>query len=607
MFIPKILCALALLLILPACSNLNGNVHLLKKGDSNYFYGPWKDSHEIDGVIKKSGKGDTSRFEDSFMITFDQAFFKYLPDFGNSNEVIVIFTFTEEGKSQDSNEIVKILGPMRNVGDSSYSSMISKVAYGPKRLESDILTVRVQVIEFDAEESEDSSAFLDFMTDASTAFSLADPVTQGEIKVAKEIAKTILSFNQNDNVLDIEFDVLPFDENENYWHKNENNLTARSIPLKIGEYLIVQQEVCGFLKCYFQFTADNNLNPLAWISDIALTPFVALTRTFTDTAGHEALSPLSIYNSSSDNKTNGATLAYNAKNTMFEYQVLSRDPDSRKLVSIELDDDGNVEETKIKNFFTDKTWITFSIQQGRDPSLWAIRKQLSVAEEKVISMLNRNSIKEIVEKGSINEAIDSLLKVQLDAQDLIVKQSSAAFLDQTVWYTSEFEKYNVCITKPKDAIIEFLSFAGDSRVMVNEIKLSGKKAHNSITECLVIELESGFTLKESSYMLNINLLQKGEVTPSAKSIDFKLINKPVYTTSKVANNLIQLTGNNLHNIQNVEVEISNQIFSFKKDKLIVSSDRKLLTMAAPLGVNSTDTIDSIIFKMPGGLDDIRAK
>ena len=75
----------------------------------------------------------------------------------------------------------------------------------------------------------------------------------------------------------------------------------------------------------------------------------------------------------------------------------------------------------------------------------------------------------------------------------------------------------------------------------------------------------------------------------------------------MANNLIQLTGNNLHNIQNVEVEISNQIFSFKKDKLIVSSDRKLLTMAAPLGVNSTDTIDSIIFKMPGGLDDIRAK
>ena len=40
----------------------------------------------------------------------------------------------------------------------------------------------------------------------SVSFSLADPVTAGEIKVAKEIAKTLISLNRNDIVFEVEFD-----------------------------------------------------------------------------------------------------------------------------------------------------------------------------------------------------------------------------------------------------------------------------------------------------------------------------------------------------------------------------------------------------------------
>ena len=375
-----------LLVLLASCTYLNGNVSVYRstKDSENkyYIYGAWKDSEKMYGddvgIIRKQGEGDTERNQDSFTIYFNQAFFKNLPDFGFDNEVIVVFRFTEISGKEDGGEIVKILGPMKQVGDGSFFPGINKVSYGPKKLSSDVLSVNIQIIEYDVDEMENSVAFLDFITNAASTLAIADPITAGEIKVAKEIAKTLLQFNQNDLIMDVHFDLLPYDENVVHW--KEANEDVAPIPLKTGNYVIIQEEQCRLMACYFQFSQDkfsldfNTLKELptytlSFPADILAMPLVALNRTFFDTPDNKSLSPIEI-----DNEGKGMKKVLLWENKQ-EYIVL--DNDSKKLYLHS--DKGD----QSKKLYKDKSWITFSIEQGRDPSLWEFRQSLSESEESI--------------------------------------------------------------------------------------------------------------------------------------------------------------------------------------------------------------------------------
>ena len=127
----------------------------------------------------------TSATDDTVTFVMNDAFFKYLPDLGGSNEVVLIFTFSEGPKHGEDNELVKIIGPMKNQADGAFSSAVHHVSYGPKPVDGTSLRVKIQVIEFDADENYGATKMLDFIGDLASSLTLADPVTSGEIKLAK--------------------------------------------------------------------------------------------------------------------------------------------------------------------------------------------------------------------------------------------------------------------------------------------------------------------------------------------------------------------------------------------------------------------------------------
>lgn len=279
------------------CETLNGTVHLFRAGnpravagqpdtypsnsnDTRYLYGPWFGTPSAGGA---SDSPDYIKKNESYTLFFDNAFFNALPDVGNVNEVILVFTFEEGGVSSEDNRLVKIIGPMRRTPDESLASQIGKITFGPKRLEGDSVLVTVQIIEFDAEERENRGSFLDFVGNAAAQFNISDPVTSAEINLAKEIAKTVNDFDQNDEVLTITFELTAADANVR---------SDQSLPLRTGNYAIIKQDRPGFFDEQARFTSTSyssmNLGqwilsfPFALVGDVLMILPVGINTAFAD-------------------------------------------------------------------------------------------------------------------------------------------------------------------------------------------------------------------------------------------------------------------------------------------------------------------------------------
>jgi len=274
---------------------------------------------------------------DVFQIFLSDGFFKYLPDFTGVNEVVIIAEFTEVSSGTKGDTVTTVLGPFNGVADRSTSPAFNKLLYGPKKLESDQVSVTITVLEYDQGENDNTAAFLDFITSASQAFSFVNPVTATERAFTKEIAKTLLTLNKDDIVLRTSFDLVG-NSGQLQAHKNNGSF----IPLMAGDYVLVNREGCALFTCFAYLSKDmTSANPVAYVGDALLLVPVALRRGLTDTPDNPALKDIE----TGKMETRGPRLFDNDK------------------------------------AYTDKTWLTLSVVQGGDPSLWDKRKLLLNAEE----------------------------------------------------------------------------------------------------------------------------------------------------------------------------------------------------------------------------------
>ncbi|EZP25443.1 hypothetical protein [Pseudomonas sp. RIT288] len=328
-----------------------------------------------DTAIKKAVK-DSLAQQDVFAIYLTDGYFKYLRDYDGVNEVVVVAEFTEVNSGTKTDTVSKVLGPYLGVADQSGTPFVGKLLYGPKKLESDHVNVRLTVLEYDQGENANSAAFLDFISSASQTLSLANPVTAAEITFAREVAKSLLSLNKDDVVMQIDFDLVG-----DTGQVGQGNF----IPLAPGNYVLINQERCSLGNCFGYLTHDgHSYNPVAWAGDAVLAIPVALRRGLTDTPDQDALSPINPENIKHYNQ-----------------QVVS--------------------ETGGKtNIFTDKTWLSFSVVKGGDAALWEKRRLLATAEEAIQNLNKKSSV------SGLESSDYKLAKDALDAARAKELQSRAA-------------------------------------------------------------------------------------------------------------------------------------------------------------------------------------
>lgn len=354
--------------------------------------------------------------EATYTIQFDNAFFKYLQDTGNSSEVLIVLSFEDVG-STDS-EIVKVFGPVELVPDATLSRTISRVTYGPKPLRGAYTKVKIQVIEYDVAERENRANFLNFVSDLSSSVAIADPTTAAEIKLAAEIGKFINSLDKNDLILDFRFDLIPPLEGE------ERPL---GIPLDKGQYVLIKQEHEGFLASSFfgisrkvNSSRSNLAKPFLWLFtvpfDIAFTPFTITAGLIADEPDQESLTDLTykkIEKTGTETAGTPSTLYYHDAEKPLRF-----DQKRRELYL-------KTDEAK-RATYSHKTWIAFSVEMGRDAKLWDA-KQEALRTQKLVDKFLKDGDQTSIEgakaalEGLLTTLKDEKTKKKLKGQSATIQ------------------------------------------------------------------------------------------------------------------------------------------------------------------------------------------
>ncbi|WP_426160958.1 hypothetical protein, partial [Pseudomonas sp. DWR1-3-2b2] len=301
---------------------------------------------------------------DVFAVYLTDAYFKYLKDMGGVNEVLIVAEFTEVGNDEKTETITKVLGPYLGVADGANPPILNKLLYGPKKLDSDHLSMKLTVLEYDQGENEDTAAFLDFLGSASKTLSLANPITAAEQVFAKEVAKSLLALNKDDVVMQIDLDMVarPADATA-----DEN---GSMLPLNPGNYVLINQERCAPTNCYFYLTGRGNQeNPLAWIGDSLMLIPTAIRRGWADTPDRVSLEDIDLSSHAIQPSNHGLR--------------------------------------KGGELFKDKTWLAFSIVKGGDAGLWGRRRALIEAEQAVQS-INKKSTSALLMNAGYERARTAL-------------------------------------------------------------------------------------------------------------------------------------------------------------------------------------------------------
>lgn len=366
----------------------------------------------IDGDIFSNDKKGTIRKPDSnghggdvFAVYLTDAYFKYLRDVGGVNEVIIVVEFTEVGGEDKSATVTKVLGPYLGVADNSRPPLLSKLLYGPKKLESDHLSMKLTVLEYDQGENEDTAAFLDFIGSASKTLSLANPITAAEQVFAKEVAKSLLALNKDDVVMQIDMDMVAGPDDG----AGEGNGSV--LMLQPGNYVLINQERCSPTNCYFYVTdRGNKENPLAWLGDTLMLVPTAMRRGWSDTPDRASLGEIK--------------------------------PGDIDYLHHSLRNSGNNEP------FTDKTWLSLAIRRGGDDVLWGRRRAL-IEAEKAIQYINKQETSAMLKNANYERARTALDAAQLAEQE---SQSGISFvspLDANGQFAPTANGTSFCLTHAK--------------------------------------------------------------------------------------------------------------------------------------------------------------
>lgn len=391
-------------LLLQGCAGPSGSPRLYKVGTGGTPQNALiQQVSDAEKWVRKTVPGADMQGSDVYQIFLSDGYFKYLPDFSGVNEVVIIAEFTEVSSGTKGDTITTVLGPFDGVADRSTSPAFNKLLYGPKKLEADQVSVTITVLEYDQGENENAAAFLDFITSASQAFSFVNPVTATERAFTKEIAKTLLTLNKDDIVLRTTFDLVG-----NSGHLQKFTTNGSFIPLMAGNYVLINKEGCALGTCFGYLSKDaTTANPVAYLGDALLTIPVAIRRGLTDTPDGYALSDI--------------------------------DTTKMKVEGQHVTNDGAN--------YTDKTWLTLSVVQGGDPSLWDKRKLLLTAEEAVqrIGKSTGTGIQKSKDYEAAKQALDAAL-AQEQAQQSPVKLVTGT--DKDGGYTFKPATRVICLGHP---------------------------------------------------------------------------------------------------------------------------------------------------------------
>lgn len=379
---------------------------------------PASELHTSDDIIHKTNDKTLVSGNDTFAIFMTDNYLKYLPDFGGVNEVIIVVEFVEVLNGDASDKVTKILGPYESVADGTRAPFFHKALYGPKRMESDLLSMKIKIYEYDLEENSKVGSLIDFIGSAGQTLSVSNPITTQEIKVATELAKTVANTNENDLVLQVDLDFVA--GNSLYDHKGNTNVSV--LPLKAGELVVMKRETCGLAKCFNYFNQDENilLNPVGYLADSVLFPVTAITRGLTDSPNSSALSAIEKDKFKIDN----SGLAYKHDEDDKDYKP-----------------------------FGDKTWLRLSVVKGGDPSLWEKRKFLYPLEAEVTKLLkNPNTLNNKALSNSIS-ALNEARKVAIEKAKNTVRLISTNAFKNTHYIELNAAKSDLCLEFPKAATL----------------------------------------------------------------------------------------------------------------------------------------------------------
>ncbi|ROM72656.1 hypothetical protein BK654_26235 [Pseudomonas brassicacearum] len=427
------------------------------------------------GAIRKPDSNGSGG--DVFAVYLTDAYFKYLKDLGGVNEVVIVAEFTEVGGEDKSETVTKVLGPYLGIADNSKPNLLNKLLYGPKKLESDHLSMKLTVLEYDQGENEDSAAFLDFIGSASKTLSLANPITAAEQVFAKEVAKSLLALNKDDVVLQIDVDMVAGPDDEAV----EGNGSV--LALKPGNYVLINQERCAPTNCYFYLTnRGNKENPLAWLGDTLMLVPTAMRRGWTDTPDGTSLEDI-------------------------------------KAGEIEYVNHGLQQRGKDETF-VDKTWLSLAVYKGGDDVLWGRRRALNEAE-KAVQYIAKQDTSAILKNADYERARTALDAAQQAEQESRSGITFVSPLDAKGRFAPSIKDTSFCLTHAKPVSSPRYSFyklkEGAAPTLIPNVAIVPDKSTSSMS-CFSYPAD---TLATGKYQLVVTA--PGEKIPVTQSAAFEML------------------------------------------------------------------------------------
>jgi len=547
-----------LIVMLTACAAPLGTISVHKVGDGDKLTSPLVQSKQLindKNTVFKTDKSGVSSGDDVFAIYLTDTYLRYLKDWGGINEVLIVVEFTEAVTGTTQDTITKILGPYNNIADATRAPLLNKALYGPKKMESDLLTMNLKVYEYDLEENENNAAMLEFIAGSASALALADPVTLGEIKIAKEIAQTLIRTNENDLVIDIDLDFVAGSKK----YKTYSN--SRVLPLKDSELVIVKQEACRIGTCWDYFSNFKNgsaTNGPGVVTDIVMALPTAVVKATTDVPDSDSLSPfipddVSVSNSGlikGIDKTNGKPA---------------------KFVS-----------------FLDKTWLRLSVVKGGDPSLWTARRALYPTEEEINKLLRNPNALTVENMKAMTARIEKIQK-EVEKGNAQIVLTSKFSRNGTHFILNGSGKSSLCMSHTKNielnenqAILYMDTLAGHSVAKVTSSK---------DTSCFELT-HASFTPDKGLFQVNYQLAEQTNAVHFPVLIADKLTGTPSATCVKDSNGegntvTITLTSDTVKQVADVTLNRESLVFSVEGDKLIIplSSNAPTLTVTDVFGAS----------------------
>jgi hypothetical protein len=487
----KIVLLISTTLFLASCTLPQGTVSVHAVNEQNRLDSPLVKASNLltdpKTIFKSEVDGGTNG-EDVFTIYLTDAYLKYLKDVGGVNEVLIVAEFTEVVTGKPDDSIVKILGPYNNVADGVKAPFLNKALYGPKKMQSDLLTMTITVYEYDLEENDNNAAMLEFIAGSASALSLADPITTSEIKIAKEIAQTLVRTNENDIVLSMELDFVAGNNKYKPYSK------SKVLPLRDGELFLVKQEACRPGTCYDYF--GKNAVP-GYITDTFMFLPTMIARATTDIPNNDALKAFD------DNKVNVSDegLVLNAKDD-------------------ETDSDSDSDSDKL---FTGKTWLRLNVIKGGDPSQWEIRKILYPTEESLNNLLKNPNSLNIQNMVALTGRLENIQAKIIEAQSdikvtSVTSKNGIHFIPPTAANSVLCLEHSPAITL--DASSARLN--GIANVANPTVASASKNS-----QCFTLDPNSSFTTSKGEFQINYTLNEKSkskffpvEVSPIIGTGDF---------------------------------------------------------------------------------------